>query len=113
LVIGLTLASNTTFFVVGDYGVVTNLKQANVVFDAMNHVVETAADQIDKAEFILAAGDNIYPAVADAPTQSEFSEMLSLFQRPALSQLPVYAVRGNHDSYFDWQLELQLSLQQS
>jgi len=44
--------------------------------------------------------------VADAPTTEEFELMLGLFQRPNISGLPVYAIRGNHDSYFDWTEEL-------
>ena len=59
--------NGTTLFVVGDYGDVQALSTANMVFDAMNQVVGAAVDLIDKPEFIIAVGDNIYPAVANAP----------------------------------------------
>jgi hypothetical protein len=39
--------------------------------------------------------------------------MLTLFQRPNLKNLPVYAIRGNHDSYFSWTDELRLNMEQS
>ena len=104
----------TTFFVVGDYGDVTDMASADMLFDAIHQVVEKGAPgTIDAPEFFVACGDNIYPAIEDAPTQEEFNTMLSLFQRPSIASLPVYAVRGNHDTYFDWTLELKLSLQQS
>jgi hypothetical protein len=65
--------TGTTFFVVGDYGEVQNLEQANVVFDAINNVVgQGVADTIGKPEFFVACGDNIYPAVPAAPTAAEF-----------------------------------------
>jgi len=55
--------------VIGDYGVVTSMSTPNMVFDAIDNVVAAAAnDTIDKPEFFVACGDNIYPAVGDAPT---------------------------------------------
>ena len=39
--------------------------------------------------------------------------MLSLFKRTNISSLPVYAIRGNHDSEFDWTKELQLTMDQT
>ena len=97
----------TTFFVVGDYGDVTSLDTANMVFDAINDVVGAGADQsIDKPEFFVTVGDNIYPAIADAPTPEEFNLMIGLFNRTNIADLPVYAIRGNHDAYFDWTDEI-------
>jgi len=65
--------TGTTFFVVGDYGEVQNIEQANIVFDAIDLLVGYGADDtIGKPEFFVACGDNIYPAVADAPTDKEF-----------------------------------------
>jgi hypothetical protein len=72
--------NGTTFFVVGDYGDVTNMSVPNMVFNAIDSLVSAAAaDSIDKPEFFIACGDNIYPAVANAPTTTEFSTMLSIF----------------------------------
>lgn len=63
----------TTFFIVGDYGVVTDLTQAEEIFDAIDTVVGSSQPQtIGSPEFFITVGDNIYPAVADAPTLDEF-----------------------------------------
>lgn len=106
--------NGTTFFVVGDYGDVTSMATPNMVFDAIDSVVAGAANNtINSPEFFVACGDNIYPAVPNAPTVEEFQTMLSLFERPNLSKLPVYAIRGNHDTYFNWTYELELSMEQS
>ena len=80
----------------------------------MDKVVgEGAEGSIDAPSFIVAAGDNIYPADGDNPTRAEFDELLQLFKKPHLAELPVYHVRGNHDTYFDWKDELELSMRQS
>ena len=103
--------SGTTFFVVGDYGMVTALDTPNMVFDAINDVVGAGTvDSIDKPEFFVSCGDNIYPAVPNAPTFHEFNLMAGLFNRKNIANLPVYAIRGNHDSYFDWTTELKFTM---
>lgn len=112
---GLTSAGDagTTFFIVGDYGVVTNLTQAIQVFDAIDEVVGQAEPKsISDAEFFVTVGDNIYPELEDAPTDEEFAEMVGLFNGPNIANLPVWAIRGNHDAYFDWTDELVLSMEQ-
>jgi hypothetical protein len=114
--VGVAMAgtNGTTFFVIGDYGVVTSMATPNMVFDAMDGVVAGAANNtIGNPEFFVACGDNIYPKVANAPTELEFETMLSLFERPNIKDLPVYAIRGNHDSYFNWTYELELSMEQT
>ena len=81
-----------------------------MVFDAMNQVVGAAVDLIDKPEFIIAVGDNIYPAVANAPTSAEFQDMLSLFNRTNIADLSVFAseatttptLTGLKNSSFQW-----------
>jgi len=61
--------NGTTFFIVGDYGNVNDINVANFVFDAIDKVAgESQPNTINAPEFFLAAGDNLYPAVADAPT---------------------------------------------
>jgi len=54
----------------------------------------------------MTVGDNLYPVVETQPTQEEFETMMSLFERPSLKSLPIWAVRGNHDCYFDQNFEL-------
>jgi metallophosphoesterase superfamily enzyme len=106
--------AGTTFFIVGDYGVVTNITQAEEVFDAMNIAIgESAPNTIGSPEFIITVGDNIYPASKYDPTVAEFQLMLSLFNRTNIADLPVWAVRGNHDAYFNWTYEILLTMQQS
>lgn len=39
--------------------------------------------------------------------------MLGLFNRKNIVDLPVYAIRGNHDTYFNWTYELLLTMEQS
>ena len=104
----------TTFFIVGDYGVVTNLTQADQIFDAIDTVVGAAQPQtIGDPEFFITVGDNIYPAVEGQPTVEEFQLMLGLFNRTNIKDIPVWAVRGNHDAAFNWTYELQITMEQS
>lgn len=60
----------------------------------------------DLIDFIMTAGDNLYPRVSEAPTQDEFVDMLNLFKKPNIQDLLVYAVRGNHDCMFNYKDEL-------
>lgn len=58
-------------------------------------------------DFIITMGDNLYPKVSESPTEDEFKDMLNLFSsRTPMNELPVWAVRGNHDCYFDFTYEL-------
>ena len=53
-------------------------------------------------DFFTTTGDNIYPHDERLVTEDEIKETMSLFQdRAAISNLPIYPVRGNHDCYFD------------
>lgn len=105
--------SATTFYIVGDYGYMQNLTMADASFDQIN-TLQSGADKgdIDRAEFFVAVGDNIYPAIEDAPTEQEFELMLGLWNRPNLESLPTWAIRGNHDAYFNWTYELLVSMEQ-
>lgn len=53
-------------------------------------------------DFFTTTGDNIYPHDERFVTEDEIKETMGLFQdRAAISNLPIYPVRGNHDCYFD------------
>jgi predicted phosphodiesterase len=81
-----------------------------MVFNALNEVkINAVANSTEDAQFILSVGDNLYPLVDEAPTDEEFSTVMTLFQRPGLKDTPVWAVRGNHDCYFDESFEINKS----
>jgi DNA repair exonuclease SbcCD nuclease subunit len=54
-------------------------------------------------------GDNVYPVNATNPTDDEINQMIGLFKRDAINELPVYGVRGNHDCYYDKNILLDLA----
>ena len=63
------------FYLVGDYGLATNLTIAHRTFGMMDSIMEGASNETnprDLIDFMLAAGDNMYPMVADHPTDWEF-----------------------------------------
>jgi hypothetical protein len=73
----------------------------NSVFDAIESVKASAIPgSNDDFEFFMTVGDNLYPKVETVPTDEEFAIMMSLFEREHLKDIPVWAVRGNHDCYF-------------
>ena len=43
----------------------------------------------------------------DDPTDEEWATMMTLFERKHLKNMPVWAIRGNHDCYFDEDFELK------
>jgi hypothetical protein len=73
----------------------------------MGEIVQNATDGLsdnpyDLIDFIVTAGDNMYPLIPEYPTEWEFDRMLDLFRKTGLKDQPVYAVRGNHDCKYDW-----------
>ena len=76
-------------------------------------VGQAQAGTIDDPEFFITTGDNIYPLVGDAPTADEFTQMVQLFNKTNIADKPVWAIRGNHDAYFNWTYELLLMMEQS
>ena len=91
------------------------MEPAYLTFDAMNSIKdgssalckesEVCEDDID---FFVSMGDNVYPVVSNAPTATEINEMIGLYKRDAIKELPVYSIRGNHDCYFDKDILLDL-----
>lgn len=79
----------------------------NSVFDAIDSVKANAVPgSNDDAQFFISVGDNIYPVNETAPTDDEWATVMGLFQRENLKDMPVWAIRGNHDCYFDMDFEL-------
>lgn len=88
-----------------------DLKRANRVFDAINHIKKNAeANSPEDFDFFLTAGDNLYPFYPRKPQDFEFERMMALFNnRDAIKHIPIMPVRGNHDCYFkkeDAEIEL-------
>jgi hypothetical protein len=91
---------------------VTNLTQANQSFYAIDYVVgQSEEGTIGVPEFFITTGDNIYPLVGTAPTVDELTQMVQLFNKTNIADKPVWAIRGNHDAYFNWTYELLLTME--
>ena len=100
---------------VGDYAWIQDMSPAVLTFDAMNSIKENSSKDCGQSEvceddidFFVSMGDNLYPVVSDAPTEDEISQMIGLFKRDAIEELPVYSIRGNHDCYYDKEILLDL-----
>ena len=98
-----TAASGKNFLLVGDFAYILNMTPAYETFDAMNKLV--ADENIDH---FVTMGDNVYPIVPQKPTDDEFKQMKDLFKRDNMKDLPVTAIRGNHDCYYDKKTWLQI-----
>ena len=100
-----------SFVIIGDFGPMQDLSNAEKVFDSIAFMKNNAdLDSPKNFDFFITVGDNIYPADEDYPTEEEFESMMNLFlDRPAIKDIPIYPVRGNHDCYFENEdLELKL-----
>ena len=99
------IAKGISYVVVGDFGSIQDLTQANAVFDALNLLKKNAVPgSREDFSFFVTTGDNLYPNVAQSPTTEELDAMVGLFSnstRPAIRDLPIFPTRGNHDCYFD------------
>lgn len=96
------------FFMVGDYGYVQNMAPSYLTFNKMNEIINDSSDPRNDIDFMMTMGDNLYPAESE-PTDEEFDLMMTLFNdRPNLANKTIYAVRGNHDCYFDINKEIEL-----
>lgn len=91
------------FFMVGDYGYVGNMAPAYLTFNKMDDIIDDTSDPRNNIDFLMTMGDNLYPWTdSKNPSDAEFDVMMSLFtQRDNLKSKTIYAVRGNHDCYFD------------
>lgn len=97
------------FFMVGDYGYVQEMAPAYLTFNAMNDIIANKSDPRNSIDFMMTMGDNLYPVDGLNPTDAEFDVMMSLFtERENLKDKTIYAVRGNHDCYFDIDKEVEL-----
>ena len=95
----------TSFVVLGDFGWMGNLKDANIVFDGIEDMKKNAdKDSEDDFDFFITVGDNLYTNSGNPkePLDSEFYKMIGLFtDRPSIKDIPIYPVRGNHDCDFN------------
>lgn len=88
-------SSGKDFLLVGDYAYIEKMEHARQTFAAINDMVVN-----EKIDHFITMGDNIYPMVADDPTEEEFKKMKDLFKMENLKDLPILAIRGNHDCYY-------------
>lgn len=94
---------------VGDFGYVQEMQPAYLTFNKMNEIINDKSDPRNNIDFMMTMGDNLYPVDGENPTDAEFDVMMNLFtQRDNLKDKTIYAVRGNHDCYFDIDKEVEL-----
>ena len=97
------------FFMVGDYGYVQDVDASILTFNKMDEIVGNPKDSRDDIDFFMTMGDNIYPKDDTNPTDEEFDQIMRFFlDRDNIKDKTIYAVRGNHDCYFDLYRELEL-----
>ena len=74
----------------------------NPIFDELARMKsEAVPDSPEDFDFIITSGDNLYAMDAQYPMPSEIYSMVDLFMsRPAIRDIPIYPVRGNHDGYW-------------
>lgn len=92
-----------SFVVIGDFAKISDMTNANKVFDEINRIKATATpDAKENFDFFVTTGDNLYVAGSQFdPQPEEFEAMMNLFlQRNSIKDLPIYPVRGNHDCMF-------------
>lgn len=81
-----------SFLLIGDYGDIDQLDEAEKTFDSMN---EFAAE--NKVDFFVTLGDNVYYYGISSPDDKKFQEMYKLFKRDNIKHLDVFGTLGNHD----------------
>ena len=66
-----------TFAVIGNIGI-SDHKKSNYIFDTINQFKSNAvsnSNSKDDFDFIVTAGDNIYPLIPNYPTDFEFERL--------------------------------------
>lgn len=98
------------FLMVGDYGWTYDMNNTHHVFNGMSKLIKQHLNgDRDDIDFIATMGDNVYLWTTDPPDEA-FDTMMSAFDKDYLRDLPIYAVRGNHDcTYTDMYIEVNLT----
>ena len=91
-----------SFVVIGDFANIGSMGNANRVFDYIAEKRQNAdPESVDKFDFFVTTGDNLYVKDPKNPQPEEFDTMMNLFlTRDSIKDLPIYPVRGNHDCMF-------------
>ena len=86
---------------IGDYGWTPNMTDPDLNFNAINSYVGNWTNlKGGKIDMFMTTGDNIYVRNEQHPSDADADKMMSLFlNRQYLKNLPVWAIRGNHDCY--------------
>jgi hypothetical protein len=82
---------------VGDFGWTLNMTIPNLNFDALNAYVGNITQKGGHIDFLMTMGDNMYLTNEVYPTQDDVDTVMSLFNRPHIKDLNIWAIRGNHD----------------
>lgn len=86
------------YLIVGDFGWTMNMTNSQLNFDAINSYVGNLTAKGEKIDFFMSMGDNMYLFENEAnPSQADVDTIMSVFNRPNLKDLPIFAIRGNHD----------------
>lgn len=87
----------------GDYGnFQTNASISYLNFDRMEAYIQ---NQREKFTGLIILGDVLYAKSFFFPTLHEQSMVMRLLtDRPTISSLPVYHIRGNHDFEYDYEI---------
>lgn len=85
------------YLIVGDFGWTMNMTNSQLNFDAINSYVGNLTAKGEKIDFFMSMGDNMYLEKEANPSQADVDTIMSVFNRPNLKDLPIFAIRGNHD----------------
>ena len=86
----------TDFIIVGDYGWIEDMTLPQRNFEAINTLVANPLSERDEIDFLMTVGDNVYQWDHN-PDPSVYDIMMTVFNKSHIKELPIYAVRGNHD----------------
>ena len=94
--------NGVSFAFIGDYSTIRDMRITNKVFDAMALMKKEATPgSPEDIDFIIPGGDNAYVIDMHCPMDWEINWIKELYTtREPLANLPLYPVRGNHDSYW-------------
>ena len=89
---------------IGDYGDIDRLDEAEKTFDVINEFAVK-----ESFDFFVTLGDNVYYEGISSPDDKKFQKMYKLFNRDNIKHKDVFGTLGNHDCYGNPQAEVDVS----